>query len=389
MATSSNDALSAQLAQHPMASDPEFTKFIGLLTKLPEIRPAVASINPKDTVVVCRREILAEAISYYSSKYDTLPVFYTFSPLPCSGVETKDIDTLSPNQNVHIFASFKVQRPGHLGLTHLVRELASRGIFTPSVELESIARFYNTTKATTFSASEFTAMMECYSALEDQDSKNAFLGVCKARLLGDPGFIPLALYPQYYHPEVPIEEGDIICEGGICDGKTSVKFAKAVGSKGKIYGFEPVPICYENSLKRTDKHSNIHLECKALWKNDTMLPLAIADPTLGYSSVVKQNPSSTYQCKATSVDEFFKNSQPPTLIKLDVEGAETAVLEGALETIRNHLPKLIISIYHTNNGNDLLNIPKFLKDLDLNYALYVGHHSVWFNETILYAIHKG
>lgn len=388
MTISSNDVLSAQLAQHPMASEPNYAEFIGLLTKLPRMRPAVASINTKNTVVVCRREILAEAISYYRSKHAPLPTFYTFSPTPCSEAVVKNIETLSPSQKVHIFASLNAQRPGQLGLTYLVRQLAAKGIFTPSVELESIARFSKTTKPTTFSTSEFTTMKEGVSALEDQDSKNTLLGACKARLLGDSSFIPLALYPQYYHPEVPIEEGDIICEGGICDGRTTIKFARTIGNKGKIYGFEPVPECYENSLKRTDRHSNIHLECKALWKNEAMLRLAIANPTLGYSSVISQSAPATSQCQATSIDSFFKNSSPPTLIKLDVEGAEIAVLEGALETIRNHRPKLIISIYHTNNGNDLLNVPKFLLDLNLNYALYIGHHSVWFNETILYAIQK-
>ena len=393
MPLSSNDALLDQLPQHPKLAEPDYANFIKLLKKLPKIRPAVASINTKDTVVVCRREILAEAISYYRSKYDTLPVFYTFSPdnsldHSCSDAVVKDIETLSPNNKVHIFTSLTARRPGHLGLTHLVRQVATKGIFTPSIELESIDRFCNANQPTSLSISELTIMKECYSALEDQESKSAFLGTCKARLLGNPSFIPLALYPQYYHPEVQIEEGDVVCEGGICDGKTSAKFARTVGERGKVYAFEPVPTCYENSLKRTWKYSNIHLECKALWKTNDLLPLTITNPTLGYSSVVNQGTPVASQCQATSIDNFFKSSPPPTLIKLDVEGAEIAVLEGALKTIRNYRPKLVISIYHTNNGNDLLNVPKFLLDLNLNYALYVGHHSVWFNETILYAIPK-
>lgn len=390
MTISSTERLTAQLAKYPELSTPVYAEFIEELLALPAQRPVVDAITPEDTVVVCRREILDEAIAYYRERYATLPVFYTFSPnaLVCKGeldVTVRDIETLSSEQNVHIFTSLTARRPGHSGISFLVRNLANKNILSPSVERDSVSCFFDALTPEPLRPEDIIGMAVCYNQLSDAESKRAYVGIYKARLLGDFSYTPLALYPQYFHPVVHAEEGDILCEGGICNGKTTVKFAKAIGRSGTLYGFEPVPECYELSLKRTARYPTIHLENKALWKNTTTLKLAITNPTQGYSSVISLS-TAVASCTTTSIDEYFSDKLAPTLIKLDVEGAEIPVLEGAMQTIRAHRPKLIISIYHTNNGNDLVNIPRLLLDANLGYSFYVGHHSVWFNETILYAI---
>ena len=49
----------------------------------------------------------------------------------------------------------------------------------------------------------------------------------------------------------------------------------------------------------------------------------------------------------TTIDDYVAEHQlRPVAIKLDVEGAEYSVIEGALKTIRDFHPILLISIYH-------------------------------------------
>ena len=393
MTVPSTDILESQLSKLSKATINACGDVLNILRAYPQQRPMVDTITPEDTVVVCRKEILPEAIAYYRARYETLPAFYTFSPdaslyEAAPDLTVHDFDELTESHKVHIFTSLTAERPGHSGISYIVRQLANKGILHPSVETDSIAKFCVKFPATPSSEEEFIRMAACYNLLKDEESKNAFMGICKARLCGDVSYAPLAVYPQYFNPHLPIEEGDVICEGGICDGKTSIKFSRKIGETGKLFGFEPVPECYETSIRRTKTHPNIHLECKALWKNSEPLPLNISNPTGGYSTVIHGG-ETTSTCPAISIDEFFTDvsadKPAPTLIKLDVEGAELPVLEGAMETIRTHKPKLIISIYHTNNGNDLVNIPHYIANLNLGYKLYVGHHSVWFNETILYA----
>lgn len=77
----------------------------------------------------------------------------------------------------------------------------------------------------------------------------------------------------------------------------------------------------------------------------------------------------------------------PTLIKMDIEGAECAALDGAENTIRKYLPKLAICIYH--KPNDLVEVYRRL----LNY----GYHKFYIRaeadsldyEMVMYALASG
>ena len=61
-----------------------------------------------------------------------------------------------------------------------------------------------------------------------------------------------------------------------------------------------------------------------------------------------------------------------TLIKADIEGAEQHALTGARRHILNDHPKLLISVYHSNE--DLWQIPRMILDISRDYTLYLRHH---------------
>ncbi|MGN0914862.1 MAG: FkbM family methyltransferase, partial [Succinivibrio sp.] len=73
----------------------------------------------------------------------------------------------------------------------------------------------------------------------------------------------------------------------------------------------------------------------------------------------------------------------PTLIKMDIEGAELDSLKGASDIIRKYKPKLAICIYHM--PLDFYEIPVFLKSLVPEYRFKVRQHEPGFCETVLYA----
>lgn len=71
-----------------------------------------------------------------------------------------------------------------------------------------------------------------------------------------------------------------------------------------------------------------------------------------------------------TLDEFVeKNNIKVGLIKVDIEGYEQEFLRGALNTIRNQKPILLISIYH--NANDFFNIKPLIESLNLGYTFKV------------------
>jgi hypothetical protein len=89
-------------------------------------------------------------------------------------------------------------------------------------------------------------------------------------------------------------------------------------------------------------------------------------------------------CQLVSADEFFDERKvSPTIIKMDVEGSESHALTGAKETIKNKKPKLQICLYHQTE--DFIDLPLQVLSYNPNYEFYVGHHTPFFNEYVLYA----
>ena len=85
-----------------------------------------------------------------------------------------------------------------------------------------------------------------------------------------------------------------------------------------------------------------------------------------------------------ALDDYFVRRRPPTLIKLDVEGAEAAALTGARSLIRDNSPVLAVSAYHY--PSDLWSIPLLLQGLLPNMQLYLRHYTHEVDDTVCYAI---
>ena len=68
----------------------------------------------------------------------------------------------------------------------------------------------------------------------------------------------------------------------------------------------------------------------------------------------------------TTVDRMVNEHKiEPSIIKLDVEGAERETILGAMETIKHFRPVLILSVYH--HPKDFFEIKPLIESLDLGY----------------------
>ena len=84
------------------------------------------------------------------------------------------------------------------------------------------------------------------------------------------------------------------------------------------------------------------------------------------------------------LEEFFADRQPPTLIKMDIEGSEEDALLGAAGLADRAAPKMAISVYHY--PTDLWSIPVLLKRLNPDYRLYLRHYTREVDGTVCYAL---
>lgn len=123
---------------------------------------------------------------------------------------------------------------------------------------------------------------------------------------------------------------------------------------------------------------NIEILNAGAWNEDTILTFAAR---AGRNSALSAKGVDTAM---RSVD-LALDGQPCTMMKLDVEGAESRALEGAQKTIRAYAPKLNVAAYHRNE--DLFALPLLLHELQKNYRFYLRHHPyvpAW--DTNLYAV---
>jgi hypothetical protein len=58
--------------------------------------------------------------------------------------------------------------------------------------------------------------------------------------------------------------------------------------------------------------------------------------------------------KYISLDKFFQNKEKPTLLKLDVEGVESDVIDGAKQLCIKHVKDLLVCTYHRNGDEQKL-----------------------------------
>jgi FkbM family methyltransferase len=214
--------------------------------------------------------------------------------------------------------------------------------------------------------------------------------------LGGPQTVFLLRQYQYVSHGVDIaaKEDDVVIDAGGCWGDTALYFAHEVGAKGKVFTFECIPgnleVMQQNLHLNPGLQGRISVVPAPLWSKSN-LELFFADH--GPSSVGHVDPPKKegehlgYLTK--SLDDFVKKNRLSRVdfIKMDIEGAEVQALHGAEKTIRRFRPKLAISVYHS--VNDFVDVFEFIASLGLGYRFYLGHYTIHWHETVLFAVSVG
>lgn len=355
--------------------------------EIPLLRAPRTGIDPRRTVVACAGSDVNEALNFYRHACPIPPEFYVLGDVRECWHPLHDFSELKQGMDIQLYFR-QSSRPGEGPYPELVYNLQKLGIHHYYFEQRSAKNFWNK-KPKILSAKSWDTILNFVNALADATSQYTYMAVCRSRLEASPGYMPLAGYRQYSHPLVHAEPGDIVCEGG-CHAdhvniSSTLRLYHSMNRQGTIFGFEPVPSTFENLVKMYQGFPAIKMIPMALWSQPGALEL-VGEGSSARTHAVDQEEG---DCPCTSIDAFFEGQTAPTLIKMDVEGAEPHVLKGANQTLRNHLPKLMISIYHGRSVPDWLTIPEMLLEMNLPYSYYCAHHDPWYGETVLYAKKSG
>lgn len=155
--------------------------------------------------------------------------------------------------------------------------------------------------------------------------------------------------------EKTVKKGDVVFDIGAQAGFYSLLAAELAGEDGKVFAFEPLP---KNILllKRNinlNNYKNIFVREEAVSdKSDTNCPF---EP--GSSNFTgKICETGELKVNAVSLDDLVsQNKLPaPDVLKIDVEGAELAVLKGASLTVKKYHPDIFLSIHGKENSGELI-----------------------------------
>lgn len=188
---------------------------------------------------------------------------------------------------------------------------------------------------------------------------------------------------------ITVEAGDTVLDCGGCWGDTALLFAYQAGPKGRVYTFEFMPdnisILMANMEMNPILRDRINLVQHPLWSTSGV-DIAISGTGPGAKIDMGKAGSEALRCKTIAIDDYVERNSISKVdfIKMDIEGAELESLRGAERTLRRHRPKLAISIYH--RSADFVDIPSYLESLNVSYKYFIRHHTIYGEETVLYAI---
>jgi FkbM family methyltransferase len=185
----------------------------------------------------------------------------------------------------------------------------------------------------------------------------------------------IMVYGEYCRDEgeglrMLIKPGDTVIEAGANIGSHTVGLAKRVGPQGTVIAFEPQRACYAllQAQIALNELSNVFAFNEGVGDRPTTLympRLDYAQPGNFGGASLAEAPSPQHEAVSViRLDDRFRDAKVH-LIKIDVEGMEGQVIDGARELIAKSRPRFYLENDRVAKSPDLIR-----QLLDLRYRLW-------------------
>ncbi|MCL2634247.1 MAG: FkbM family methyltransferase [Oscillospiraceae bacterium] len=206
--------------------------------------------------------------------------------------------------------------------------------------------------------------------LSDEKSRHVFDNWLEYRLSGRIDILEEIATPRDEDLSLlNLKDNELFIDAGAFKGDTVDEFLKHTNSKfNKIIAIEPDAKNYI-WLKRRFYAYGIGLFLPvnaAAWNTDGTVNFSAKTGRAGsLTGTGRQIEIASVKIDTLCIDENSK----PTFIKIDTEGSEAKVIEGAKNVISRHKPKLLISLYH--RPEDMYELPILLNSINPKYKMYL------------------
>lgn len=298
-------------------------------------------------------------------------------------ISYSDMKAKYDGQNPIVLLSFASSLPD---VIELFKKVASEcEMYAPDVpvfgETLFTIEFFNENRA------RFDAV---YEILADEESKRIYQNVIRYKLSGDINYLfeSESNKDAVYSELLDCESIESYLDLGAYNGDTIREMLRYNPQLESAIALEPDARNFRKLNEYAQNVANCEVKCinAGAWcENTTLLFDASGNRNAGIVSrgnIV----SKIKEVNVVSVDSVL-NGESVDYIKYDVEGSEKEALLGSAQTIREHAPKLLVSLYH--RSEDMFALPELVKELNPDYSLYLRRFSyvpAW--DLNLYAIKK-
>ena len=219
-----------------------------------------------------------------------------------------------------------------------------------------------------FYMSHIEDVFRIYKDVVDDESRRELMGYMLQLISRRVSFCKFAPQSQYLLNGFLPQAGDIMIDGGACDGATAEMFTQ-LGCK--VYAFE-METNFFNDTKKLANERGFVVENLGLADS----PREVGYKTLGSASSLYLNaiaPDGSPKAQLTTIDLYVREKKLPSVdfIKLDTEGAELAILKGSVDTITRFKPKMALSAYH--KPEDIWTLVDFIRSIRSDYEFAFRH----------------
>lgn len=205
-----------------------------------------------------------------------------------------------------------------------------------------------------------------YNLLADNTSKKVFENAVMYKLTGKIDYLFDCETPsgEVYQNVLKLGDGETYFDLGAYRGDTVEEFLSVVNKYNKIVAVEPDFKTYSKLCIATQNINDIININACVSDCDGQIAF---DMHGSRGSGIGQGGTVVASVSIDSLSQKYV----PTIIKMDIEGAESAALRGGKQTISECRPKMQIAAYH--RSEDLFLIPETVLSLRGDYKVYLRH----------------
>jgi FkbM family methyltransferase len=156
-----------------------------------------------------------------------------------------------------------------------------------------------------------------------------------------------------------VRPGDTVLDLGAFCGDTSYFFSKAVGPAGRVLAVEPDPDSFAALVRNVRELGldNVQVDASAVWDADGEVTFQAAGTT---TSSVAEAPGEllvgeqrVIRVPTLTLESLLRRHgiDRVDFIKMDTEGAELRVLQGARALLERLRPRMVIEVHNDPSGN--------------------------------------